>query len=414
MECPACRQSFEVYGVPAQVRVTSCNSCHAVLTSTDGSTYKDSGQKVDPQLAEDCRVALGTEGQIQGKPWTVVGRIRHQWQEDGETGFHIEYVLYNPHQGYAYLDHERGHFLFGRQIEAPAGVNLFAAAARATVKTPERNYTKLEEGRLTVTWLDGSIPYDIELGESVRFADATSPPFLLTQEIYELDGGGQEIEFALSEYVSQDKIAKRFGTKAKPKGIHAAQPYLPVPGESWIRRIAIVATLLVFGGFCYSIVAGERLHQQTFTVGQLRADEALSEPFEIPQENETLEVELKAGVNNRWADIGVGLVQESTGAVLTADDGLIEYYSGVEGGESWSEGSQSHSFYWKVKEPGRYRLVLKTLETDDAGSSPITVTVMGKVQRSFILLILFLLWPILPFYLYLRKRGFEKRRWADL
>ena len=36
----------------------------------------------------------------------------------------------------------------------------------------------------------------------------------------------------------------------------------------------------------------------------------------------------------------------------------LSYYHGVEGGESWSEGSRQDSVLFKLEEPGEYRLLL--------------------------------------------------------
>ena len=416
MQCPACQHTFETLGNSSQIRTVACPSCLSVLSSTDGISFQAGDQKVDHSLTLECRIALGAEGQVKGKPWRVAGRVRYEWEEDGERGYHIEYVLFNEYEGYAWLDQERGHFLFGRELERPPmDLNLTGKAPRSRVKALERDYVILEEGALTVTYLDGAIPYETEIGEEVRFVDATSPPFLLTQEISEGSDGQPEVEFYLSEYVNQRKVAKRFGAKSKPKGIHPAQTYPALPGEKWMRRLGVAGTLLFFTGFCFSAFSGQPLYKQKFTTGELNNREILTEPFEIKRAGETLEVEFNADLNNRWIEFGTALFSEAKGSVLTAEDGYFGYYSGVEGGESWSEGSRSHTFYWKVKDPGKYRLLLTVWKTDDtAGKTPVEVKVDEGVQRAYLLALVFLLWLILPIYLFVRRRGFEKRRWADL
>jgi hypothetical protein len=48
-------------------------------------------------------------------------------------------------------------------------------------------------------------------------------------------------------------------------------------------------------------------------------------------------------VDNSWANVGIGLVNEKTNEVVYASKD-IEQYSGYEDGESWSEGSKSEDF----------------------------------------------------------------------
>ena len=416
MECPACHNTLVLIGNTGAVRTTSCPSCQSVLSSADGVSFRDTGVKVNAGLAADCKIALGAVGQVKGKPWTVAGRVRYEWEDEGERGYHIENILYNDYEGYAWLDQERGHFLFGRDLEhPPTDLNLKGKAPRSHFKALNRDYVIVESGELTVTYLDGAIPYETEPGDEIRYIDAVSPPFLLTQEMSEGTGGGEETEFSVTEYVDQGKIAKRFGTKSKPKGIHPAQTYSAIPGEKMLRRLGIVGSLLLFTGFCFTAFSGEPLHKQELTTGQLNGKEVLTEPFEIKRAGETLEVEFHADLKNRWVEFGTALFSEEKRSVISAEDGYFGYYSGVEGGESWSEGSRSHTAYWKVKDPGVYRLLLTVWKTDDsAGQTPVRVTVNHQVTRAYLLAIVFLLWLILPIYLFVRRRGFEKKRWANL
>lgn len=150
-------------------------------------------------------------------------------------------------------------------------------------------------------------------------------------------------------------------------------------------------------------------------MSQLQRRERLSRSFEIVKPGETVQVRYHIGLKNRWAEYGLALFRESDSAVITADDGYLGYYYGYEGGEHWTEGSRSRVHYWKVKTPGRYRILTTIWETDDRrGRTPVRIQIDNDVQRSYILLILALLWPILPFYLFMRRRSFESRRWQRI
>ena len=54
-------------------------------------------------------------------------------------------------------------------------------------------------------------------------------------------------------------------------------------------------------------------------------------------------------MEDSWTHLGVALYNTESAEVTSGEDLGLEYYSGVEDGESWSEGSKSESIYWKIK-----------------------------------------------------------------
>jgi hypothetical protein len=65
--------------------------------------------------------------------------------------------------------------------------------------------------------------------------------------------------------------------------------------------------------------------------------------------------DVAAGVSNDWAYAALDLVNEDTNGVVSFDANL-EYYAGVDDGESWTEGSRSASEVIGPVEPGHYVL----------------------------------------------------------
>jgi hypothetical protein len=64
---------------------------------------------------------------------------------------------------------------------------------------------------------------------------------------------------------------------------------------------------------------------------------------------------LSANVDNTWLSAALDLVNDDTGAVVSVE-AQIEYYAGVDDGESWSEGSRTASEVIGPVEAGNYVL----------------------------------------------------------
>lgn len=91
----------------------------------------------------------------------------------------------------------------------------------------------------------------------------------------------------------------------------------------------------------------------------------------------------------------------------------IEYYSGVEGGESWSEGGQGNEATLSSLPAGKYTLRVEGTKQASAQPLPVTVKIEQNVTRGVNFCFSFVLLAILPFLGLFRKWTFESRRWSE-
>lgn len=99
-----------------------------------------------------------------------------------------------------------------------------------------------------------------------------------------------------------------------------------------------------------------------------------TDPFEVPVEGRNLRVSiLSPQLQDNWLGLDVALVHEPTGTVWE-DTVEMSYYSGVEDGESWSEGSRSADLWYSRIPGGRYVMRFDP-SFDPARPAPATVTV---------------------------------------
>jgi hypothetical protein len=79
-----------------------------------------------------------------------------------------------------------------------------------------------------------------------------------------------------------------------------------------------------------------------------------SEPFEVAADARNLKLKIEApNLVNNWVGADVALVHEASGTVWE-DSVELEYYSGVDDGESWNEGSKDKSLWYSRIPSGKY------------------------------------------------------------
>ena len=124
-----------------------------------------------------------------------------------------------------------------------------------------------------------------------------------------------------------------------------------------------------------------------------------------------VEVSISAPLNNSWASFDVDFINEANNDVESIPVDL-EFYSGVEDGESWSEGSYSKSSTISAVEGGKYRL--RIVGQWQNWQQPLNISVLVKQNAgscnfpcAFILLLLGPIWGIV------RKWMFESSRWSE-
>ena len=118
-------------------------------------------------------------------------------------------------------------------------------------------------------------------------------------------------------------------------------------------------------------------------------------------------------LDNSWVEVGLSLINEQTGRAYEATRAL-EFYSGVEGGESWSEGSRKADVDFSAVPAGRYHVNLYPV-TDasrpGAGQLHLRVAPNQGLWGNFWLALLALGLPLVV--LAIRRSFFESSRWSN-
>lgn len=409
VNCPNCGAPLPLKA-PDKTERVACRACSSLLDCKQGE-LKFLQTLKQPEMK--MHVPLGAKGTLGGIEWLVIGFCRRSVTYQGVKYPWDEYLLYSPAQGFRWLVQSDGHWNFGGNVSV-AEVELGAYGKSARYKGD--SYRLFQDGGPRVDGVYGEFYWQINVGDTSKSADFIHPPFMLSKEESTYQGGA-EINWTRLEYLSREDVAKAFNLKAaelpSPDGVAPNQmfPHKPI-FKLWRRFSAALAGLWLL----IAITSGDReLFKKDLTLDPLASNEQtavfFSEPFEA-KGGANVEVTVKSPVQNSWISVQGDLINEDTGMVQDFD-APIEYYSGTDDGESWSEGSTSKSQAFAGLPPGKYTLRVEAAWERFSEPATVSVEVREDVAQFGDFFLAFLGLSVIPFLTLIRNYTFDVRRWKN-
>jgi hypothetical protein len=414
LACPNCGGSLELRAPDQTLRV-ACPYCNHLVSVATGNLG------VIGKLAKKAmpRIALGTKGTFADGEMTVIGYMQRSALIDGGWYPFDEYLLYAHAVGFRWLVSSDGHWSYVQPV-TPGAVELMP------VRYDGVPFELFQRSDLRVDEVLGEFYWLVTAGERVVAEDYISPPAMLSCET-----SNTEQSWSLSTYLTKREVLDAFKQKDLPLppsvGIGANQPY-PLHGIGKVATI-LGALLCVVGIARCQTAKNDLRHSETFeippsplnrssfdpapppaTEAEALANVKFSQPFHLDG-GKNIEVDVRTSLTNQWAYAAIDLVNEATGSVVSFDANL-EYYSGFDDGESWSEGSEHGNQVLGPMGDGTYVL---RVEGQQGGSTavPFTVTVRQDVFRGrwwlIALGILGIPFGLIGWHAY----RFKKKRWEN-
>ena len=253
--------------------------------------------------------------------------------------------------------------------------------------------------------------------------DYVLPPRILSSE-----SKAFETTWSIGRYVPGAEIWQAFNLKGDPpkaSGVYANQPN-PHEGKpaACFKLFAIFMALalaaLVFISMTHK---SEPVYTGAFKFDpSAQTDQSVvSPPFDLTGSHSmAVHVESRAAVSQNWVYLQMALVNQATNESFDFGE-TLSYYSGVDEGESWSEGSSRQGTTVHRVPPGRYYIRIDPEREREAGESPgaasrvieyrVAVFQGATNYGLFFIVILLLLPP--PILAWLRYRHFENQRWSE-
>lgn len=367
LACPNCNGSIELQTPDQSLRV-GCPYCGALLDCEGDLKILAPAKSKRPRPA----ISLGTKVTFEDTTFLVLGFMRRAAAADGETFPFDEYLLHNDRKGYRWLVCADGHWSYVTPLDPGSvrpdrGPTAFGATFKHFSQAP-----------VSVKYVVGEFYWRVAVGDQVMATDYILPPYMLSKE----ESPGEQT-WSLGRYV--DEVALRKAVQApnlKLPSAHGVAPHQPFPYTRGMRAagwalLAFLAMAVITG----IMVPRTKQHQGTVQAEVTTEGKAVAftQPFQI-KARRNIEIRMTAPVNNTWIAIGGDLVNDATGE-LDAFDTEVAYYNGVDGGESWSEGSPTTKMFIGDRPAGTYVLRVETEGPAGAAPLPIEVTVSQGVFR---------------------------------
>jgi Zn finger protein HypA/HybF involved in hydrogenase expression len=410
MGCPNCGGPLDLLAPDQSERVT-CPNCNSLLDVNQGNlTYLHA---LNPPPAEQqFLLQTGIEGTFaDGTKYKIIGAMIRSVTIEGIKYFWHEYLLYDPTIGFRWLVHSDNQWNFVEPVN-PADVEqpgYFGAGSK--VKYNGNAYKIFQDAPAIVEYVKGEFYWRVEQGETVRAVDYVSPPMMLSLEMT-----GNEMNWSLGKYMTNGEVEKAFAVTDLPKpwGVAPNQPFTGRFYYTW--GFLPLLLLLVVGIFMIPLtgltktILNQQIQLPPMTNPQT-PQVVFSQPFEI-RGNSNVRITANAPLNNTWADLDVDLVNDQSQEVESVNV-PISYYSGVEDGESWSEGDQSPDAILSSLPAGQYTLRVEGSWENATQPMSVAVKVEQNVNRGVNFCCAGVVLLIIPLLSLFRKISFESRRWKD-
>ncbi len=404
MNCPNCAGSLELIAPDKAERVT-CPFCNSLLDVNQGNLKFLGALKPSP--ADNFILPVGAEGAIDGEhKLKIIGAVARSVTVEGTKYFWHEYLLYNPRVGFRWLVDSDNHWNY---VEPLNVADVSSAGNTATYNG--KTFKIFQDANAVVEYVKGEFYWRVEQGETVRATDYVRAPEMLSCE-----ATANEINWSLGTYKTVDEIEKTFGVSNLPKPSNVA-PNQPFTGGFYIKygfaMLALLCAAAIFmiplGGLSSTALSENIVLAPT--ANENTPQTVFSQPFDI-KANRNVRISASAPVNNSYASLDVDLINEQNSAVESVEI-PIEYYTGVEDGESWSEGGQNADAAMSSLPAGKYTLRVEGTWQNFSQALPVSVKVEQNVTRGVNFLLSFFLLALLPVFGIVRKFMFESSRWSE-
>lgn len=394
--CPACGGIVEIHAVGHTISAV-CAHC-STLIDTANDHFKII--KKEHEVSRDTDIPIGAKGVLDSIKWEVIGYVEKK--DSSSMSFWDEYLLFNPYFGFRFLIQSDGHWNFATIIKRYYPL----AGSASEIEVEGDQYSVYCRGESIVEYVKGEFYWRVRKGDEVKYMDYIAPPKMLSVE-----KNKQEVNESLSEYIEPELIEKAFGVELQKKiGVAANQPapFANKLGQIWkIAALSILLALLVQ----WSMGSGTLVNNTRINIEQNDKDKTFSTPVFSLAKSSNLSVRSIAPLSNNWIELELSLVNENTNDTYQSRQ-VIEYYSGYEDGESWSEGGQIAESTFSAIPAGNYRLVIDP-SSGLFGNADVNLEIKRNVPAWGNFWIVFLCIIIFPIFALLYRWNFETKRWEN-
>lgn len=399
--CPRCGSSVKISALGMSIMVV-CSSCGTTFdTTNENMVVLD---KLKQSLFSKPVIQIGSRGKLHGTLWEVIGYVE---RSDTYSYHWSEYLLFNPQKGFRWLSENSGHWSWIVSTkDTPKDFTAFATYRN-------KSYRLFHTGKAEITYIMGEFYWRASVGDKTRVKDFISAP-----EILSVDYTQTEKNWSLGQYIEPETIRKAFNLETMPltQGVAPNQPWKAQKDHTDIKWIwaMMMGLLILLQLYRASSSENKKVFDfngsyQSNLGGPLRP--LVTPSFELKDKSGNLKLYLNTQISNQWLELQVELVNDDTGESKEYEFG-VEFYSGYDGGESWSEGDRATTYLIRGVPAGNYHLNVTPIAE---GVYPIDFELSGRrdviIYSDFFWAMFWI--SIIPFFMALRSYSFERKRWEN-
>jgi len=396
---------------PDKTERVTCPNCNSLLDVNQGnlSYFKT---LTPPENAPSFVLQVGMEGTFPGDArFKIIGAVVRSVTIEGITYYWHEYLLYNPSIGFRWLVHSDNQWNFVEPVN-PAEVadsGIYAPGGYVTYNGTK--YKIFQDAPAVVQYVQGEFYWRVEQGETVRAIDYVAAPMMLSQEVT-----ANEVNWSAGVYMTNADIEKAFGVSGLPKpwGVAPNQPFTGSFYYTWgilpLVLLFLVAMVMIPLSGLTTVIFSQQITLPPMA-SATQAQTVFSSPFTV-KANRNVRITASAPVSNSSAELDIDLINDQSQEVESVNV-PIEYYSGVDDGEAWSEGGQTQDATISSLPGGTYTLRVEGTWDQWQQPLPVNVKVEQNVFRGVNFCCAFIALAIVPIFGVIRKWSFEHSRWKD-
>ncbi|HSO74257.1 MAG TPA: DUF4178 domain-containing protein [Blastocatellia bacterium] len=434
LSCPQCAGPLELRAPDQSLRV-ACPNCGSLLDVSEGRLRFM--QALQPGQVVPI-IPMGSVGEFGGAKLTVIGFLLRSVEFEGVRYYWEEYLLYNPRVGFRWLVRSDDNWNFVETVppgEVTHKGGIGFGGKGDTVSFQGKRFKIYQDAIARVEYVIGELYWKVMAGELTQTADYVNPPRMLSvetsieqaREDAQAKAGNRpkqkgkrpaptgEINWSLGTFMKRGEVESAFGISGLPRPSKIAPNQLFPHKKVYKYWLALVAAALVVGIGLMATASNRKVFEATYAFEAMSTAEdsqiRFSEPFPLrPRQNVLISV--WSNVNQTWLEVQGDLINQATNEAQGFST-LVEYYHGVDGGESWSEGGPSRTVYLSALPEGSYVLGLEARWEKWQEPAALTVKVEQGSPRVLHMILTMVLLSIIPLFVLLRHWSFEKRRWED-
>ena len=433
LNCTQCGGPLELRAPDQSLRVT-CPNCGALLDVSHGRL--EFMQALQPPTTPPI-IPIGSVGEFEGVKQMVIGFMVRSVEFEGVRYYWEEFLLYNPQTGFRWLVRSDDNWNYVQSV--PAGDVFHKHGSFGgkgdSVQFQSESYKIYQDAIARVEYVIGEFYWKVAVGEQTRAIDYVHPPRMLSMEASLLQLGVEEvvepqskkkskkvrsaptgeINWSLGTFMKPGEVERVFGITGLPRPSKIAPNQLFPHKKIYKYWLRLIAVALVVGIGIIATGSHRKVFEASYPLEAMKsADDSqirFSEPFEL-KSGQNVVVSASSNVDNTWLDIQGDLINQATNEA----QGFslpVEYYHGVDDGESWSEGSQSPDVYVSALPAGTYVVGLEVRWEKWQQPAVLSIRVEQGLPQILHLILAMVALSVFPLIVLLRHWSFERRRWAD-